>query len=147
MKELFVDYNLSLELKELGFKEKCLASYYTYNIENLKKDKYDYKSKFIIEITDSEDYIMNGEKSYYVACPLIYQVFDWFRNKHNLHGVIHQLLKYKYDVVVNSVYCIHLSSSKYDLKRINYSNLIEYNTYEEAETVCINQMIDFIKQK
>lgn len=33
MKEQFVTYEIALKLKELGFDEKCVASYYTYDIK------------------------------------------------------------------------------------------------------------------
>ena len=86
MKELFISYELAKQLKEKGFKEKCLASYYTDSDENiLQGDKTDYRKKFNINVSDLEDdYIINGDKDYYISAPLYQQVVDWFRNKHDI---------------------------------------------------------------
>jgi hypothetical protein len=62
MKKEFVPYQLALELKQLGFNEPCLASYY-------------HAGKKL----DIAEYVRHGE--YTVLAPLYQQAFEWFRFK------------------------------------------------------------------
>ena len=79
MEEQFVTYEIALKLKELGFDEKCVASYYTYDIKNFNKGKYDYRGKFEFDYSTEDQYIVNSNETYYVSAPLWQQVIDWFR--------------------------------------------------------------------
>lgn len=64
MEREFLPFELSVKLKELGFKDKCLGSY------DLNKDFYIGGSDYKINI--------------WINAPLWQQAFDWFRNKYNL---------------------------------------------------------------
>lgn len=70
MNKQFVNYEISLKLKELGFVEPCMGLYY---IENKKFSKTNYSHSNIVK---SNDYIIDA--------PLWQQVIDWFREKHNV---------------------------------------------------------------
>lgn len=139
MNDLFLNYELSLELKNLGFDEKCMASYYTYDVENFKKDKFDYRGKFNFEFSNNlDDYIINTDKTYYIACPLKYQVFKWFREVHNMYGEIYILCgEWRIQIA-----CLN----KEDLGSYytGYKD-VEYNTFEEAELEVIKQMVNIVK--
>ena len=69
MEKEFVTYEVALALKELGFKEDCLASYY-------------HAGKRL----DICEYINHGK--YTILAPLKQQVFRWFREKYEIHGFI-----------------------------------------------------------
>lgn len=61
MDEEFVPYEISLELKELGFSERCLKSYYKGSI------------------------LLEGHGNVYdTPAPTFSQCFRWFREKYNL---------------------------------------------------------------
>ena len=66
MDKEFVTYEVALALKELGFKEDCLASYY-------------HAGKRL----DICEYINHGK--YTILAPLKQQVFRWFREKYGWH--------------------------------------------------------------
>ena len=67
MKKYFANYNQSLALKELGFKESCL-----------------------MYIDDEEDLIDDDTAEWLgaVKCPLKSQVFEFFRVKSEMHGTV-----------------------------------------------------------
>ena len=77
----FCSYEIALKLKELGFDEKCVASYYTYDIKNFSKGKYDYRGKFEFDYSTEDQYIVNSNETYYVSAPLWQQVVDWLETK------------------------------------------------------------------
>jgi hypothetical protein len=78
----FVPYELALELKQLGFTEPCLASYYHAGRR-----------------LDISEYINHGE--YTVLAPTYSQAFRWFREKYNCHHTI-KLINEKYVVITYS---------------------------------------------
>ena len=134
MEKEFVPYEVALRLKVLGFKEKCLASFYTYDIENFKENKFDYRGKFNIDYSSEDDYIINTDKSYYIAAPTFYQAFRWFREKYHIFHNIDKLFadEFGYTIYEN------------DKEPMNYFN---FNTYEEAEIACLKKMIEIVKEK
>jgi hypothetical protein len=69
MEKEFVPYELALELKEIGFNEPCLASYYRAGRR-----------------LDIREYINHGE--YTVLAPTYAQAFRFFREKHGLGHMI-----------------------------------------------------------
>lgn len=93
IKEFFVPYEIAQKLKKIGFKEKCIASYFTEEDENYQEGKYDSRKKLEINYNYSEyyndediDYIINkDEYKYYISAPTYEQVLDWFLNKLNIH--------------------------------------------------------------
>ena len=92
MKEQFVTYEIALKLKELGFNEKCLASYYTDDERNYDKgDIYDCRRKLSSSIDfdpfkeEFDNFYINSNETYYVSAPLWQQVIDWFKEKHNMY--------------------------------------------------------------
>lgn len=92
MNKQFVTYEIALKLKELGFNEKCLASYYTDDERNYGKgDIYDCRRKLSSSIDfdpfkeEFDNFYINSNETYYVSAPLWQQVIDWFKEKHNMY--------------------------------------------------------------
>jgi hypothetical protein len=87
MKREFVPYELAVKLKELGFDEPCLASYYTDIDENNLEGKHDYRKTFNgLEYHPLDkwgtswepNFIRNTESVHYVSAPTPSQAFRWF---------------------------------------------------------------------
>ena len=117
----FTTYNQALALKELGYNEPCLAWY-------VSKD-YGLEIGKVIQTDLIKDAIV---------APTFHQAFKWFREKYNrLHTVNIDLSNNLKDKVF--IYTIedHLGSI------VDRSE--EYKTYEEAESACLNKLIEMIK--
>jgi hypothetical protein len=67
----FIPYEKALELKELGFDDKCLAVYFNPTQEL-------YFNKYVNEFNEEVR----------TSAPLYQQAFRWFRDKHGLHHLI-----------------------------------------------------------
>ena len=89
--------------------------YYNYNGSHLFK----YKPK-------TDDKNLN-------KAPLYQQAFRWFRDKHQLQ---HEIVYDMSDDLINKVYV-------YTIFGIDRSE--EYKTYEEAESACLDKLIEIIK--
>lgn len=160
MKELFVPYNLAFKLKEIGFDEPCLASYYTdvsENNINAPGGKRDYRKKFNgleYHPLDSDgvewepNFIRNTDKTYYISAPTFDQIFKWFRKKYNLISTIaihttstnkkfYYFEIYSQDIVINITLDNDSSSYFYPGSR--------YNSFEKAQLKCLEKLIEIIE--
>lgn len=120
MKKYFVTYEQALALKELGFDEPCFGFY---------------SVLYDLMITQT-----NGKKSLFeLEClaPLKSQVFEWFRNYSELYYI--QSLIQEYDIN-NYMYSID-DGVQEDI------SVTGFETYEEAESACIDALIVLIKNK
>ena len=123
----FVSYEIALQMKELGFIEECFSYY---DLRN--------KPNFFGSDTLMDTHCVQVNR------PTYSQAFRWFREKHYLISSIYQL-----SVNVKS----GLSSFEYMIDKLNnlgLSQFIEdfpYNTYEEAELACLENLIEIIKLK
>jgi hypothetical protein len=134
MNKEFVTYNQALALKELGFNEDCFG-YYVDNklIQNglniLNKDC---------------DWVDNQCSS-----PLYQQVFRWFREKHNL---FHNIWNYTHgeptDLIPNG-FTFSIDEDWVTIIGKKEDGYFEkyYTTYEEAESACLDKLIEIIKNK
>ena len=84
MKELFIPYTEALELKELGFNEKCLAAYT--NRGKFHQTSSDYWDNDSIKMI--KEYTTIKLK---VLAPLYTQAFKWFRDTHNLDAWVEEI--------------------------------------------------------
>lgn len=124
MNKEFIPYKEALALKELGFDEPCLASYY-------------HAGKKL----DICEYVCNGE--YTVLAPLYQQAFRWFREKHQICSWI-EFDFHMFDVIIlngNNGERIGLISSMGDLTPYHFY------TYEEAKLACLRKLIELVKLK
>ena len=119
MEKHFVDYNQALALKELGFNESCLASWNFYTNEFNYNP---YPSTF-----SSDDVIQ---------LPLKSQVFEWFRKQHKLKGFV-EPVEYLDDTPETYMWVVYNECH----------SGAEQLTYEEAESACIDKLIEIVKNK
>ena len=141
MTKEFVTYEQALALKEIGFDEPCLGFY------DGKGTKQVYYNNLRNGTGDFAPFVNNERLSWFCA-PLKQQVFRFFREKYDYHIVITN---------TNG-----LGKSKgfgYEISIQNSNDIIaEYgsiyvpnepwlNTYEEAESACIDKLIELVKNK
>jgi hypothetical protein len=125
MEKYFANYNQSLALKELGFDMPCFRYIYTGDTGN-NIDRY-------------EEVVPSRAKNYnkYFLCvsqPLKSQVFEWFRKEHKLHG----------NAIIAETNCGF--KIQYLSDYINQW-FASYESYEEAESACIDKLIEIVKNK
>ena len=126
MEKHFCNYNQSLALKELGFDMPCLASW------NFYTNEFNYNS---YPSTFSSDDV--------IQLPLKSQVFEWFRKEHHLYHIIHH---FEHNKDTNEEFLAEISG-KLLMGNDDISKFSNHLTYEEAESVCIDKLIELIKQK
>ena len=126
MDNQFIPYEQALELKELGFDEQCIA-YYVNN-----------QDKLIFDITGVNNFTRTNYGSvlgkHCQAAPLWQQVFEFFREKYNLHYIIYK----------------NINIDGYDFCEITTDNIINKNsyvTYEEARLECLKKLIELAKEQ
>lgn len=118
MDKYFVTHSQAVALKELGFDMPCLAYY---------------------EGTDLTHGMLNDiGKHRYLIAPLKSQVFEWFREKHGLFSEIQP-------------YLIIGTQWRYTITNRNNSSGLphkeQFKTYEEAESACIDKLIELCHDK
>jgi hypothetical protein len=121
MKEEFVTYDTALALKELGFNEPCF-----------------------MYIDDEGDYIIDQTAEWLgaVKAPLKQQVFRWFREKYKpeeLNFYIHLLDTHTIPKEYLPCYTIR--------RGVNIIEIKTSDTYEEAESACIDKLIEILKKE
>ena len=127
----FVPYDLALELKELGFDEPCFGFY------GLSRD--DYKTIRLSIFQNLKTDYLPDVHHLDVTCdaPLFHQTLRFFREKYMLSGEIY----------------IFKNIWNFDIEDINNSmqlytsDIICYNSYEEAELECLVKLIDIVKKQ
>jgi hypothetical protein len=121
-KEYFIPYELALELKGLGFDEKCISFY----------DKYE-------NLYESEGYYSYKENvcSDEVIAPIFAQAFRFFRDKGYSFNIV------GYRSILRNLYSIEIWDGKklwFDLDSI-------FDSYEDAELELLKKLIEIVKNK
>jgi hypothetical protein len=125
MEKDYIPFELALELKSLGFYEKC-SKYF-------KNDGTQHPSTI--------NYCYNFRTGDLVSSPLFSQVFRWFRKKYkNLHGSIEQTNSYKDE------YTVYIGTFGYIEGNLKDEPKV-FISYEEAELECLKKLIEIIKKK
>jgi hypothetical protein len=114
----FIPYEEALALKELGFNEPCLASYFHAGKR--------------LHITE---YINYGE--YTTLAPTFSQAFRFFREKYGLKSWIQE---HTTDTFIYEIRPHKLTDYK-------EGEVYVYEVYEEAELACLKQLIEIAKEK
>lgn len=128
MEKYFVNYNQSLALKELGFEKPCIATYTEGAIGKGNDLQW-----FVSPLEGvNKDFT-------FVAAPLKSQVFEWFREKHNLISCV-RTISYGCAIDEQEFY--------YEIVSVRGVESYEiYNKYEEAESACIDKLIELCHDK
>jgi hypothetical protein len=124
MEKEFIGYTEALALKELGFDEPCFGYY---NVSNQEL------------IEDLSNNRTGNDDSRWVSAPLYSQAFRWFRDKHDL---VHRIDK-------DGGWWVCAILDHYDEKEQGtieiYLENCYPNTYEEAESACLDKLIEIVK--
>jgi hypothetical protein len=136
MKEEFVKYEQGLALKELGFDDMCFC--YFDNEKGLRT---------CIGLNN-----WNSHEGFplFVSSPLKQQVFRWFREEYKCCSILfcdngdidYSNHKFYYEIR----YMIYSFDSYYEEPNFVIGNY-KYNTYEEAESACIDKLIELAKKQ
>lgn len=122
MKKQFIPYDQALQLKELGFNQKCLAFYLNKGIQ-------------VFGIDPLLDTLVNENSN--VIAPLWQQAFDWFEKEHHLFSIV-RLGKGDplwYDFLIQS-----MNSDFYFVEEDK-----SYSTPHDARKACLEKLISIIQ--
>lgn len=125
MEKEFVKYEQALALKELGFDEESFGHYRTYG-KNL------FYATPIARNLPARYRVINA--------PLYQQAFSFFREKYNHVGFI-QLVEPEYGGEYG--YVIYYNPNHLSVHHWNKG----FKTYEEAESACLDKLIEICKAK
>jgi hypothetical protein len=141
MEKLFVPKAQSIQLRELGFDEPCLAFY---------------NGKFLDLGVWDRRYPVGEKRKEIGECPqapTFAQAFTFFREKYELRNSITDFID---DTTgIDWDYEIAIIGTDLDEKG-NYTPLVDYSTddetrkfktYEEAELACLDKLIEIVKNK
>ena len=125
MEKEFVNYEMALALKELGFNEPCFTYYY--------HDTGKLRTNISVDVDNGWTYFPN-KKSITLA-PTFSQSLRFFREKYRLEGAIYRL-NFKW------------ASQVFNIETSTYCFVPElFETYEEAEIDSLKKMIKMVKNK
>jgi hypothetical protein len=127
MESNFVTYEQAVALKELGFNEECFGAFIG-------------KELRIKIFVFSNDLVGYANNNLITGAPLKSQVFRWFREKYNQNSFIELVYQdgIKYD------YALYVDKDEEECENFGDG---PFNTYEEAENVCIDKLIEIVKQQ
>ena len=123
----FVPYQIALDMKSIGFDERCFGYY-----DNV----------FKIHLCSFETMSDRG----FISAPLYQQAFRWFREKYNLvHTVYSNASGYIWELHYNQErggthICDSGESGDCEMSGM-------FTTYEKAELECLKKLIEIVKQK
>jgi hypothetical protein len=144
MEKEFVPYELAVKLKTLGFNEPCFGGY---NPNPVNDDDLGTLIYPTIKLNfEGENIIFNDTESDEPNCwtieddvilaPMFQQVFKWFREKYDLHHVIHQ---FTFKKGTDEEYLAEVAKAD--------DTFSECRTYEDAEVACLEKLIEIIEEK
>lgn len=135
----FVKYEQALSLKELGFDEKCLAYWFNETPLNPEGQCLVYYRKPYDNVG-----ITNGIIREYGWAPTYSQSFRWFREKYKLYPEIglhdrEDEKTWRFTISILGYYELAYNQ--------NVGKEPYYKTYEEAESACLDKLVEIIKNK
>jgi hypothetical protein len=133
MNKEFIPYEQAVELKKLGFDERCLTSYANdKDLMSVWNVDTEFECATIMEDEPDTAYVINSvdfKNSNWCTAPLYQQAFRWFREKY----------KFTYSIGNTNIAVIHYGPT---------TQLLQNNdSYEAAELAAIKWFIDVAKQK
>ena len=127
MTKEFVSYEQAVALKELGFNEICMG-YFDVRLEHQIGN---------FDFTEIKGY----HESVAALSPLKQQVFRWFREK-KLHNTFPSIIQTRNWASLYRILEWHPGNDSTSISTSDY-----YDTYEEAESACIDKLIELAKQQ
>ena len=126
MNKEFCTYEQSLALKELGFDERCFTRYYESG-----------------KLADSLSYLHHNHFGQ-VNAPLYQQAFSFFREKYKLYPEIglhdrEDEETWRFTISILGYYELAYNQ--------NVGKEPYHKTYEEAESACLEKLIEIVKEK
>jgi hypothetical protein len=140
MENIFVPYKESLELKELGFNDGCLAVYRRGSLYGSGTSVNRYYEDGHWQLEKNSDY--GGAIKSWVAAPTFSQVFTFFREKYKLHVYIDFYHSENYFYKIKSQDGRSIGNTG-DI--ILQGSPVFTRTYEESELECLRKLIEIIK--
>lgn len=134
MKKYFVTYDQAVALKELGYdsfmREDCLAYF---NTSNSNHD------------LETKDWwcLPKNDFQYALSAPLKSQVFEWFRKEHHMFSHImtyegNEIPRFKGEFAYFAEIDFLIAYEEIEKP---------FKSYEEAESACIDRLIEIVKNK
>lgn len=133
MQENFVTYEQALALKELGFDEPCFGFYYRKEIDLFESCK--------IQDRRNSSYVKNYMDEKDCTSPLKQQVFKWFRDEYKLISYIEHYAEWNFEIFRIDDKIAEVQDD------VCFDYTFKGGTYEEAESACIDKLIEIIKEK
>ena len=124
MNKEFCTYEQALALKDLGFDEPCIAGY------QLRL------ATLFSEIPHTMNGNIHKNSEGITAAPLYQQAFRWFRDKHNLLGIIN----------ISKQGFFYYDINKIEPYQEIYQG-VDFDIYEETEQACLDKLIEIVKNK
>jgi hypothetical protein len=166
MKELFVPYDIALGLKEIEFDLACIAYYRIDEVERTGDIMLNYSPRG--KDIDSEtlrycdEYKKHLKARHACSCvgfmykhrfvavaPTWDQVFEWFRNKFDWEFCINRRAKsiIKASNYTFKPYSWYISNDHLNPAIPSSDCFGQTDTYKEAQTACLQKMIEIVKSK
>jgi hypothetical protein len=142
MEKHFVTYDQALALKELGFDESCLSEFWKRDDGEL----FPISGNELFELKYQKERTSNvDDMTFVINRPLKSQVFEWFRDKHNLY---HEIRTFAWDYDKKELgFSIRTYLNPIDIETERLIHSEVYETYKEAESACIDKLIEIVKSK
>ena len=140
MDKEFISYEQALALNELGFDEPCIGWYNPQvNYKEVTTDKY-------------WAFYLTGEWENFKPAPLKQQVFRWFREKHNfwVEIKVEDNVKLGEQTFYWSIFGEYKTLNEKSIIRCLTDSDVDgktFKTYEEAESACLDKLIEIVKNK
>ena len=135
MEKEFVTYTQALALKELGFDESC----WSYFITPFDEGEGIFNPSMFLK-----DYVYLDtmpKHSSYILAPLKQQVFRWFRDEYKIETVVACFYSKRLEISYEErQYHCHIVRDGITTKGP------KFKTYEEAESACIDKLIEIVKK-
>lgn len=133
MSKHFLKYKESLELKELGFKDPCMAHY-------LVTDTRD-GTDIIFEMWNDEN--TEYEPIHKIGAPLYQQAFKWFETKHSMF--IDRSIMTNVNEIMSIEY--RIKSWKFPPVEVEFDGKYDSFDLDKAQLACVRKLIEILKTK
>jgi hypothetical protein len=130
----FCDYDTCVALKELGFREKCVAYYDADDNVGLLYNTVWYEPSQVFDMSMSHN-TENYEGENFIDAPTLYEAQKWLREAHNLH--------------IEITYSPSFWTGKiYDLREWDYiKGFTFFESFEETLHILIKKAVKILKDE